>query len=298
MWAPSTGDSQVDRYLIRRNGVQVGSVPGTTTSYQDNGLAPATTYRYSIVAVSGTTRGDPSADLRVKTLATGPVGLRAGTVTANSVTFLWSPPTAAPDSYVILRDGTDIGTVLGTVTSYQDGGLVPITEYVYSVVAVSGGVRSAPSSVLPVKTLPPPISAGRLTGWWTVDIKVVQTTGGNLKVGGTETDTWQFTPKCTTGACSVMVSGGLYAETFKMTLTRAGAVYTGTTKTHISHCDQTTVVDAVTLRITIRKADMNSQAWTASSWVGTMKIDSPYTSLGSNSYCPAHSLTTSLTGSP
>ena len=83
-----------------------------------------------------------------------------------------------------------------------------------------------------------------------------------------------------------------------MTLTRAGAVYTGTTKTHISHCDQTTVVDAVTLRITIRKADMNSQAWTASSWVGTMKIDSPYTSLGSNSYCPAHSLTTSLTGSP
>jgi len=209
VWAPSTGDSQVDRYLIRRNGVQVGSVPGTTTSYQDNGLAPATTYRYSIVAVSGTTRGDPSADLRVKTLATGPVGLRAGTVTANSVTFLWSPPTAAPDSYVILRDGTDIGTVLGTVTSYQDGGLVPITEYVYSVVAVSGGVRSAPSSVLPVKTLPPPISAGRLTGWWTVDIKVVQTTGGNLKVGGTETDTWQFTPKCTTGACSVMVSGGL-----------------------------------------------------------------------------------------
>jgi hypothetical protein len=43
---------------------------------------------------------------------------------------------------------------------------------------------------------------------------------------------------------------------------------------------------------------MNSQAWTASSWVGTMKIDSPYTSLGSNSYCPAHSPTTSLTGSP
>src|SRR5674476_692960 len=73
-------------------------------------------------------------------------------------------------------------------------------------VAVSGGVRSAPSSVLPVKTLPPPVSAG---GWWTVDEKVVQTTGGNLKVGGTETDTWQFTPKCTTGACSVMVSGGL-----------------------------------------------------------------------------------------
>ena len=295
-WVPSTGDPTVDRYLIRRNGVQVSSLPRTATSYQDNGLAPATTYRYSIVAVSGTMRGDPSADVRVKTLAAGPAGLTAGTVTSSSVTFHWSRPATAPDSYVILRDGTEIGTAPGVVTSYQDNGLVPVTEYGYAMVAVLGGVRSAPSSVLVVKTHTPSVSSARLEGSWTVDTKVIKSGGDTPKVGFTDTYTWQLTPRCTTGPCAVVVSGEVGNQPLSMTLTRAGAVYAGTTRTHISDCGGKGVVDTVTLRITIRKAGMDSQAWTARSWVGTMRINSPYTSLGS-SYCPAHGWTISLTTS-
>jgi len=304
-WAPSKGSPVADHYLIRRNGVQVGSVLSTTTSYQDTGLAPATTYRYSIVAVSGTTRGDPSADLTVKTLAAGPVGLRAGTVTTSSVTFVWARPATTPDSYAILRDGTAIGTALGNDTSYEDTGLVPATAYHYTVMGVSGGVRSAPSSVLVVRTLTPPVSAARLQGSWRATSKVVSTGGGTLTVGTTETDTWQFTPKCTVGPCAVVVSGEYGNHPFTVTLARSGAVYTGSTRAHITHCGDSPnmkdVTNTVTLAITVKTGatDTNAanQAWAATSWDGTMRIDSPYTPAGAV-FCPAQSVTSSLTSSP
>lgn len=301
-WAPSKGSPVADHYLIQRNGVRVGSVLSTTTSYQDTGLAPATTYRYSIVAVSGTTKGDPSADLKVSTLAAGPVGFSAGTVTTNSVTIQWSRPATAPDSYAILRDGTAIGAAPGNVTSYKDTGLVPATAYPYTVMGVSGGVRSAPSSVLVVRTLTPPVSAARLQGSWTVIAKVVSSGGGTLTVGTTRTGTWQFAPKCTVGPCPVVVSGEFGSHPFTVTLARSGAVYTGTNKAHITHCGDSPnmkdVMNTVTLAITVKKAATDTdQAWTATSWVGTMKIDSPYTPAGAV-FCPAQSVTSSLTASP
>jgi Fibronectin type III domain/Protein of unknown function (DUF2510) len=302
-WTPTTGDPPADHFLILRNGVQVGSVVRTmASSYQDAGLAPATTYRYSIVAVSATTKGDPSADVTVKTLAVGPVGLSAGAVTTNSVTFRWSRPATAPDSYVMLRDGTSIGTADGNVTSYQDNGLVPSTAYRYTMMGVSGGVRSAPSSVLTVKTLTPPVSAARLTGSWSVGTKIVSSGGGTPKVGSTETDSWQFAPKCTVGPCAVVVSGEFGNHPFTVTLARSGAVYTGSNKAHITHCGDSPnmkdVMNTVTLRITVTKGAMGtSQAWTANSLAGTMTIDSPYTPAGAV-YCPAQSVTSSLTGSP
>jgi len=79
--------------------------------------------------------------------------------TSTSVLIEWAPSPTGPtvDRYLILRDGAEIGSVPGTVTSYRDKGLSPATVYEYRVVAVSGDVRSAPSSVLLVKTLLPPI---------------------------------------------------------------------------------------------------------------------------------------------
>jgi hypothetical protein len=253
------------------------------------------------VALSGTTRGDPTADLRVRTLAAGPVGLGAGTVTTSSVTFRWSPPATAPDSYVFMRDGVEVGTAPGDVTSYQDKGLVPTTAYRYTVMGVSGGVRSAPS-VLTVRTLTPPVSAARLQGSWTVNTKIVSSGGGTPKVGTTETESWQFAPKCTLGPCAVALSGEFGNHPFKVTLARSGAVYTGSTRAHITHCGDSPsvkdVTNTVTLRITVRKAAAGTnQVWAASSWVGTMRIDSPYTPAGAV-YCPAQSVTSSLTASP
>jgi chitodextrinase len=67
-WDPSATGPTVDRYLILRDGVQVGSVPGTETSYKDKGLSPATVYEYRVVALSGDVRSAPSTILLVKTL--------------------------------------------------------------------------------------------------------------------------------------------------------------------------------------------------------------------------------------
>jgi glucose/arabinose dehydrogenase/chitodextrinase len=50
-WMASTDNVGVTGYRVFRNGAQVGTP--TTTSFQDTGLAPATTYTYTVSAVDG-----------------------------------------------------------------------------------------------------------------------------------------------------------------------------------------------------------------------------------------------------
>ena len=68
---PATGPPP-ERYVIRRDGRVVGSVPGTVTSYRDTGLAPATAYRYRVAAERGGQRSAPSPVI-VLTTATPPI---------------------------------------------------------------------------------------------------------------------------------------------------------------------------------------------------------------------------------
>jgi hypothetical protein len=63
---PATGPAP-DRYVIRRDGKVMGSVPGTVTSYRGTGLAPATAYRYRVAAERGGKRSAPSSVLVVST---------------------------------------------------------------------------------------------------------------------------------------------------------------------------------------------------------------------------------------
>jgi hypothetical protein len=242
--------------------------------------------------------GDKGATIASPAIAS-PAGLVAGTSTTSSVAFHWSYPTTAPkpDSYVILRNGAVLRSVPGTVTTYQDTGLAPATTYQYAVAAVSGGHRSAPSTALAVKTLTPAISAARLEGPWVVTTKVTKSSALSATVGDSATDTWQFAPKCTAGPCAVVVTGVLANHPFTATLTRSGAVYSGTAQAHISHCGTRDVTDTVKLRITVTTAAVDNQAWTADSWVGSLALTSPYTSVGGGLYCPAGSAAFSLNAS-
>src|SRR5579859_3057575 len=99
-----------------------------------------------------------------------PTGLTAGTLTTSSVAFHWSNPRTGPlpDKYLILHNGKVIGTVDGSVTSYQATGLAPDTPYQYRIVAERGGKRSVMSAILVVHTAIPPLSAARWQGLWTV----------------------------------------------------------------------------------------------------------------------------------
>jgi hypothetical protein len=64
---PPTGPLP-DKYLILSDGRLAGSVAGTATSYRQAGLTPASSYKYSVVAVRGGKRSPQSAALPVSTL--------------------------------------------------------------------------------------------------------------------------------------------------------------------------------------------------------------------------------------
>lgn len=303
-WNPSTGGRSVDKYLILRDGTQVGSVSGSSSTYLDKGLSPGGEHRYGVVASSGSRRSDPSVALVTSTIAPSPVRLTAGSSTITTLAFRWSPPpdSPKPDQYVILRDGDEIGAVPGTATSYRDSGLVPVTTFRYQVAAEWADAQSEPTTELVMKTGTPTLASARLAGSWPVDVKAVRAPGGgSVKAGTTWTTTWQFAPKCKTGPCAVVVAGdpmgsGFTSHSFKATLTRHGATYTGTTKAHITHCSNTPTTNTITLTIRLKGAAMDGTSWAADSWAGTMVMASPYKSVG-RYYCPAQSVSTTISGS-
>ena len=232
-----------------------------------------------------------------------PAGLAAGTRTTSSVAFHWSGPATGPppDKYLILHNGKVISSVPGTVTRFHSSGLAPDTVYQYRVAAVRGGKRSAPSRVLTVNTKSPPVSAARWQGRWTVSISITKgadALGGKGAKGWTEA--WQATPQCHAGPCTVRLTGGLNRQTFDATLTRTGAVYTGTTKADVFRCgkpvDSVPIKSTLTIRITVTSAQPVHRAWLAGAWAGQMEISSPYTST-STFYCNAFKLTTSISAS-
>ena len=75
----------------------------------------------------------------------------------SSVTLHWVAPTSgAPvEQYLIVRDGTEVGTVAGSATTYVDVGLTPGVTYTYTVVAQANDKRSPPSAVITTTTATP-----------------------------------------------------------------------------------------------------------------------------------------------
>lgn len=302
-WNPSTGGRSVDKYLILRDGTQVGSVPGSSSTYLDKGLSPGSEHRYGVVASSGSRRSDPSVALVTSTVAPSPVRLTAGSSTITTLAFRWSPPpdSPKPDQYVILRDGNEIESIPGTANSYSDSGLDPVTTFRYQVAAEWAGAQSEPTTELVMKTGAPTLASARLAGSWPVNVKAVRTPGGSVKAGSTWTTTWEFVPKCKTGPCAVVVAGdpmgsNFTPHSFKATLARNGTLYTGTTKAHITHCRNTSTTNTITLTIRLKGAAMDGKSWAADSWAGTMVMASPYSSVG-RYYCPAQSVSTTISGS-
>ena len=232
-----------------------------------------------------------------------PTGLAAGPRTTSAVSFHWSGPATgpSPDRYLILHDGKVLSSVPGTVTTFHTTGLAPDTAYQYRVAAVRGGIRSAPSTILTVNTTSPPISAARWQGRWTVDIRITKGAGALRGTGATGwTEGWRTSPACASGPCNVQLTGGLNRQTFTATLTRAGAVYTGTTKADVFRCGRSgstvPVRSTLTIRVTVTSAQPVKGAWLAGAWRGQMEISSPFTS-GSTYYCKAFKLTTTISAS-
>jgi hypothetical protein len=145
-----------------------------------------------------------------------------------------------------------------------------------------------------VRTLPPPVGEARLQGSWDVALKVTRAGQTRLKVGDAEQDTWSFTPRCASGPCAADLTGSFGAKSFKIALTRTGAVYKGSTKAHVARCMNVDVENTISVTVRVTGGASNEGDWSVSTWSGSLEVSIPYTRAG-NYYCPTQSATFSVT---
>jgi len=296
-WAASSGIASPDRYLVLRDGQQVGSVPASATSWTDHGLSPGTTYDYSVVA-AGWLHSGPSPAATVTTLSPSPVGLAVTHVTYTTATLHWSPPRNAPvpDLYEIYNGPDLVDTIEGTVTSYTDTHQEPGNLFQYQVIAQWGNHKSAPSAPALGELLALPLSGS-------VPVTVVTTSvpgmGASLSVGYHWDDVWTFSGTCPGDSCMISGTVGIkwypayQSYEYPITLRGSGGTYSGTAQQpNATHCKSTRLTDILTLTVTA-KGRVVKGSWLA--WTGTMVLSEPPASSGSF-YCPAQSWRFAVTG--
>lgn len=170
-WNPSSDNVAVAGYRVRRAGNLVGTVSGT--AFSDIGLTPATAYSYTVAAFDAAgnesaqsgavvVTTQPSADSQPPSV---PGGLQGSAVSSSRVDLSWtaSNDNVAVTGYRVRRNGTSVGTPVGT--AFSDSGLSASTIYAYTVAAFdAAGNESAASAAINVTTqasVPPPGGGGR-----------------------------------------------------------------------------------------------------------------------------------------
>jgi parallel beta-helix repeat protein len=164
VWNASSDNVGVTSYTIYRDGATVGTVNGTTTTFQDGTVIPNTAYAYTVAAFDavGNNSGQ-SASLPVTTPPVPqdndppsvPANLRTTNITHLAVDLAWDASTdnVGVTSYTIYRDGILFTSVNGATTSYQDSTVTPNTSYTYTVEAFDAASNSSgQSAALPVTT--------------------------------------------------------------------------------------------------------------------------------------------------
>ncbi|WP_147252111.1 fibronectin type III domain-containing protein [Blastococcus sp. TF02-9] len=178
---PASGEYDVARYELSRNGTVIATVTGT--GYTDTGLVNGTSYGWSLVVVD--TSGNRSSATtttavpRDTDVPAAPTGL-AATPGDGQVALSWATNAEADlRHYELSRDGVPIATVTGT--GYTDTGLVNGSSYTYTLVAVDTSDNrsgaSAPASATPVLATVPAEGAGESGGL------AVSSTGRYVVVG-------------------------------------------------------------------------------------------------------------------
>ncbi len=159
-WNASTDDVAVTAYEIFRDGVSIGTTGSLT--FTASGLAPATTYSFTVIAKDAANNTSaPSTALPVTTLAgtpdttppSVPTGLSASNITSSTATISWNASTddTGVSGYEVFQDGVSLGFT--TLLSMSVADLLPSTTYTFTVTAFDAASNtSAPSAGLQVTT--------------------------------------------------------------------------------------------------------------------------------------------------
>ncbi|QXP52430.1 fibronectin type III domain-containing protein [Cellulophaga sp. HaHa_2_1] len=161
-WTAATDNVAVTDYEVFQEGVSIGFTGGATT-YAVSGLAPETTYNFTIAAIDAAANSSAqSNNLLVTTLAlpdteapTVPTALIANSITTTSITLNWTAATdnVAVTDYEVFQEGVSLGLSDGTTTFFVDG-LTPETAYNFTVIALDAASNtSGQSTSVSVNTL-------------------------------------------------------------------------------------------------------------------------------------------------
>jgi chitodextrinase len=160
-WSPSSDNDVVANYRLYRNGVLATTL--TSTTYQNTGLSPSTTYSYRVDAIDATgnasglssavTVTTPSAP--DTTAPTTPTGLTATAASDSRINLSWVAATdnVAVTGYRVFRNGSLLATV-GNVTTFASTGLAASTTYSYAVRALDGAGNVSGQSTAASATTP------------------------------------------------------------------------------------------------------------------------------------------------
>jgi len=162
----STDNVSIDRYVIKRDGLEVGTITPTTANrhwYVDSGLELGTDYDYTVTAVDPSGNESTAAALTATTTGTTATSDQTAPSTPGNITqtreervklvIRWDASTdnVGVDHYRIVRDGVDIGNKPSSSSVrfwYTDTGLAEKTSFSYEVFAVdAAGNESAAATI-------------------------------------------------------------------------------------------------------------------------------------------------------
>lgn len=151
--APADGNSPISSYVVRRDGSVLATVAAPDVAYDDTTVTDGTTYSYTVAAVNSIGEGPQSAAVVVTpdvdlTPPSQVAGLLVASAGEGRVSLLWDPATDAHGiaSYVVARDGADVGSVGSATTAFTDDGLQNNRQYGYTVRAVDNSANEGGAS--------------------------------------------------------------------------------------------------------------------------------------------------------
>ncbi|NAY91246.1 hypothetical protein GTQ34_04875 [Muricauda sp. JGD-17] len=152
-WSASTDNVGVTNYEVFQDGVSIANT-GTTTAFNVTGLAPSTSYDFTVFAEDAA--GNVSTVSNTETVVTAGVpdteapsavtDLSSANTTFNSTDLSWSPATdnVGVTNYEVFQDGVSIGNT-GT-TTFNVTGLAELTSYDFTVFAQDAAGNTSPVS--------------------------------------------------------------------------------------------------------------------------------------------------------
>ena len=146
-----------DGFIVIRDDVEIARTGRNESKYLDNGVSPATTYLYKVVAFNKE-GGNISPEQAVTTLSfppSAPTNLLA-TADTGGISLAWTDNSSNEDGFRIERNGAGIQTVSANNVSYRDTAVSAGFNYCYQIAAYNLGGRSEASEQICVAINMPP----------------------------------------------------------------------------------------------------------------------------------------------